>query len=163
MRKAFDYYPTPASLVNELGRRLDWGPCQFWEPCNGGGHLSNSLEKLGYDPIRTDVQTGKDFFDFDGALHDSLITNPPFRYIREFIDHAFLIGIKRMALICPERLWACSKGRKQFVRHRPHTFAMMDWREDYLMKGGKPDRMLAVSVWHSPCARTCNFDIWTRM
>ena len=163
MRKAFDYYPTPASLVNELGRRLDWGPCQFWEPCNGGGHLSNSLEKLGYDPIRTDVQTGKDFFDFDGALHDSLITNPPFRYIREFIDHAFLIGIKRMALICPERLGACSKGRKQFVRHRPHTFAMMDWREDYLMKGGKPDRMLAVSVWHSPCARTCNFDIWTRM
>tara|TARA_R110002049_G_scaffold151424_1_gene315022 strand:+ start:171 stop:662 length:492 start_codon:yes stop_codon:yes gene_type:complete len=163
MRKEFDYYPTPTSIVEQLAGRLDWGPCSFWEPCNGGGHLSNSLEERGYSAIRTDIQHGKDFFDFDGALHENLITNPPFKYIREFIDHAFLIGVKRMALVCPERLWACAKGRKQFISHRPSTFAMMDWREDYLGKGGRPDRALAVSVWHSPCARTCNFDIWTRV
>ena len=43
MRKEFDYYPTPLSIVEQLGRRIGWGPCTFWEPCNGGGHLSNSL------------------------------------------------------------------------------------------------------------------------
>jgi len=26
MRKEFDYYPTPLSIVEQLGKRLDWGP-----------------------------------------------------------------------------------------------------------------------------------------
>ena len=108
------------------------------------------MKSFGFSAIRTDIQDGEDFFSYDEALHENLITNPPFRQIREFIDHAFAIGVMRMALVCPERLWACRKGNEQFRRHRPDVFAMMDWREDYLNKGGKPDRALAVSIWQSP-------------
>ena len=162
MRNKFDYYPTPATIICELGRRIGWEPCSFWEPCNGGGHLSDGMKSFGFSAIRTDIQDGEDFFSYDEALHENLITNPPFRQIREFIDHAFAIGVKRMALVCPERLLACRKGNEQFRRHRPDVFAMMDWREDYLNKGGKPDRALAVSIWNSPCADSCDFDIWSR-
>jgi hypothetical protein len=38
----------------------------------------------------------------------------------------------------------------------------MDWREDYLNKGGSPDRALAVGIWGSPCAATCEFQVWPK-
>ena len=134
-----------------------------WEPCAGDGRIAEALKDAGVcDVMETDVQRGQDFFDFDHAPMQHVVTNPPFKDIRKFIDHAFAIGVKRMALVCPERLWACKKGHEQFQRHRPNIFANMDWREDYLGKGGSPDRALAVSIWWQPCADTCYFDVWSR-
>jgi hypothetical protein len=91
------------------------------------------------------------------------VTNPPFKYIREFIDHSFKIGVEQMVLITPERLWACQKGYKQLLRHRPSLFANLSWREDYLQKGGSPDRALAVSVWDKPCSETTVYEVWQRV
>jgi hypothetical protein len=115
-----------------------------------------------YSVIETDISAGQNFFDFDTALAPVIVTNPPFRHIRPFIDHAFDIGVQQMVLVCGERLWACKKGREQFERHRPSSFANMDWREDYLGKGGKPDRALAVSIWTSPHADHCRYEVWSR-
>jgi len=109
-----------------------------------------------------DIETGQDFFAVDHAPATTLITNPPFKHIRPFIDHAFGIGVQRMALICNERLWACGKGKSQFERHRPSRFINMSWREDYLGKGGAPDRALAVSIWDTPHAETCRYEVWGR-
>ena len=163
MRRAFDHYPTPVSIVQALAHHVSWGPCTYWEPCNGDGALSSVLDSAGYMSIRSDVQNGRDFFDFKGPLDETIITNPPFKLIRQFIDRAFELGVRRMALVCPERLWACQKGREQFLRHRPSQFINMDWREDYLGRGGSPDRALAVSIWDRPCSRTCEFDVWTKV
>ena len=91
---------------------------------------------------------------------DIVVTNPPFSRIRDFIDHAFDIGVKRMVLVCPERLWACKKGLDQWNRHRPSLWVNLSWREDYLNKGGSPDRALAVAVWDSPHSDKCEYEIW---
>lgn len=169
MRKPFDLYPTPASVVNAMIDRFmfyrgsRFAPDIVWEPCSGDGRIAAALRGRGVTTvIETDIMAGQNFFEFDTALAPIIITNPPFRHIRPFIDHAFKIGIQQMALVCGERLWACKKGREQYGRRRPTVFAMMDWREDYLGKGGKPDRALAVSMWMTPKESHCKYEIWTK-
>jgi predicted RNA methylase len=138
-RRTQDNYPTPHSIINVLLSRLNWPAGDVWEPCAGDGRLAEAMTNRGKDVISHDIATGNDFFDFKKAEAPTLITNPPFGLMRKFIDHAFAIGIERMALVCNERLWACNKGYEQWNRHRPSRLINLTWREDFLGKGGAPD------------------------
>ena len=162
MRRELDFYPTPLSIVEEIARRWVSPDMVVWEPCTGDGRMSRVLEDKGCSVASSDIASGEDFYDYTEALAPVIVTNPPFGSIRRFIDHAFEIGAERMALVCPERLWACAKGRQQFERHRPARWAHMDWREDYLQKGGAPDRALAVAMWDVPHSPDCRYEIWSR-
>jgi hypothetical protein len=174
MRNKHDFYPTPNKIVERMAREfldvqiaaIRMGsvrpPIPIWEPCAGDGRIADEIRSHGLEAIETDVTTGNDFFDYDRPMSPILMTNPPFSKVREFIDHAFKIGVVSMALVCSERLWACKKGREQFLRHRPGRFAMMDWREDYLGKGGSPDRALAVAIWDEPCSHICRYEVWSK-
>lgn len=170
MRRENDFYPTPRSivdaLVDELAQR--WSPTgedgepHVWEPCCGDDRLADALKGKGFKVLSTDISRGQNFFDFDRFQGEVVVTNPPFRRIRQLIDHAFQIGVVQMALVCPERLWACQKGAEQFKRHQPSLWANLSWREDYLRKGRSPDRSLAVAIWDSPCAAHTHYKIWSR-
>lgn len=167
MRRDNDFYPTPMSiaglLVERLAERWPAAVNVAWEPCCGDSRMSMLMQRRGWEVVATDIQRGQNFFDEPEAVCSTVVTNPPFKHIRQFIDHAFAIGVQRMALVCPERLWACGKGREQWNRHRPSVFVNMDWREDYLGKGGSPDRALAVSIWDRPHSPTCEFEIWQKL
>ena len=163
VRVAHDFYPTPFSIIEVLLDQLDWPKgALVWEPCKGDGRIADALVSHGYNVVTGDISEGDDFFEVTQAKSPRLLTNPPFKPIRQFIDHAFSIGVEQMALVCPERLWACKKGHEQLVRHRPSQFINMDWREDYLGKGGAPDRALAVSIWDSPNNPTTTFNVWSK-
>jgi len=165
MRNKNDNYPTPHSVIGTVLRNLDWRSVRCWEPCAGDGRFADAIDTDGCsvaETVRHDIATGHSFFEWREAQHPDLITNPPFHCIRDFIDHAFAIGVHRMALVCPERLWACKKGLGQWLRHRPTRWANLDWREDYLGKGGTPDRALAVAIWDTPHADRCEYEIWCR-
>lgn len=163
-RRENDFYPTPHSLVHEIAAR--WRPRAdtIWEPCRGDGRLVDALIDRGLSVVSSDITSGKDFFSQSAPpiAGAAICTNPPFDRLREFVDHAFSIGVQDMCLVLPERVWASGVGREQFERHRPSVWVNLDWREDYLGKGGSPDRALAVAIWDSPCAPQCRFDIWTR-
>ena len=162
-RVANDYYPTPHSIIDVLLDQIDWPKgALVWEPCKGDGRVADALVNHGYNVVTGDITDGDDFFDNTDAKAVRLLTNPPFKPIRQFIDHAFKIGVYQMALVCPERLWACKKGSEQLQRHRPSQFINMDWREDYLGKGGAPDRALAVSIWNKPNSLSTKFDVWSK-
>ena len=162
-RDANDFYPTPHSILDILIPSLKWSTDNLiWEPCEGDGRVVERLVKDGYRVVSGDIQTGQDFFEFTEAKSSFLLTNPPFKHIRAFIDHAFSIGVEQMALVCPERLWACKKGSDQMKRHRPSKFINLDWREDYLGKGGTPDRALAISIWNTPNSSFTTYEVWSR-
>ena len=133
-----------------------------WAPCSGDGRFADEIRKTGRSVMTTDISMGNNFFDYRRTLAPMLVTNPPFKDIRPFIDHAFKIGVEKMALVCPERLWACRKGREQFSSYRPTRWANMDWREDYLQKGGSPDRALAVAMWETPHSERCSYEVWNK-
>jgi hypothetical protein len=166
VRDPLDRYLTPPSIVRLIV--IEFLACispipDIWEPCAGDGRIADEISLIvspgNLNIIQTDIEMGHDFFSYDRALAPNLITNPPFRHIRKFIDHAFHIGVEKMAIVSSERLWACKKGREQFERHRPSMFCMMDFREDYLNKGGSPDRALAVNIWERPHSETCELRI----
>ena len=163
MRKENDFYPTPQAIIDAIVENLQWSKkIPIWEACAGDGRMVRTFEKAGYSVIQHDITTGHNFFDWSKCPSPALVTNPPFKPIREFIDHAFDIGVTHMAIVCPERVWACQKGRKQFIKHRPSRFINLDWREDYLGKGGKPDRALAVSIWDGSFNRQTKYDVWSK-
>ena len=108
------------------------------------------------------MKTAQDFFVLKEVPCRQLMNNPPFKQIRLFIDHAFAIGDERLVLVCPERRWACMKGWQQFQRHKPARFLNLNWREDYLGKGGSPDRALAISIWESPNVSRCQCEVWSK-
>lgn len=177
-RAAHDHYDTPPGMIPVVAR--EWRPRAriIWEPCSDGGPLAAGLREAGRTVMETDIRSGSDFFAFD-AMPDfgagpgsvAICTNPPFRHtvdgevrnaVRDFIDHAFSLGVEEMCLVIPERLFACGDGRAQKARHNPAIFAQMDWREDYLGRGGDADRMLGVAIWDGPCAKRCEYQIWSR-
>lgn len=163
-RRENDFYPTPESLIAEIVAR--WRPRSdvIWEPCVGDGRVADAFLDAGFEVIAGDIATGQNFFESLPPPPDvALCTNPPFGRVREFIDHAFDLGISEMCLVLPERIWASGVGREQFERHRPAVWVNLDWREDYLGKGGSADRALAVAIWDGPCAANCEFEVWTRV
>ena len=133
MRKANDFYPTPPAMVDTLVHQLRW----WWgEPTGDQG---------------------------EPDIWEPCCTNPPFKKIRQLVDRAFEIGVEQMALICPERLWACEKGRKQLERYRPSLWANLSFREDYLGKKGSPDRSLAIAIWDRPSSTRTHYEVWGRV
>jgi hypothetical protein len=146
MRHERDFYPTPQSIIDAILFHVKLREtATIWEPCAGDGRFSTALEQS-----------------WKSAQAPIIVTNPPFKHIRPFINHAFKIGVEEMVLVTPERLWACQKGYDQLLRHRPSRFANLTWREDYLQIGGSPDRSLAVCIWDSPCAETTAYEVWQR-
>tara|TARA_R110002072_G_scaffold294613_1_gene464859 strand:+ start:637 stop:1134 length:498 start_codon:yes stop_codon:yes gene_type:complete len=163
MRHTRDNYPTPHSIIDAVLPLLGWQDIKPWEPCAGDGRFADAIDKaFNVDTLRHDITTGHDFFNWHQAQAPDLVTNPPFKTIREFIDHAFAIGVQRMALLCNERLWSCQKGYQQKQRHSPSRFINLTWREDYLQKNGSPDRSLAISIWDRPHSEFTEYIILNR-
>lgn len=94
-REMLDYYATDPRAVEELLKRETFDPL-ILEPACGGGHVSKVLTAHGYQVTSADIVrrdfTGQDYeADF---LRDNLvwggdiITNPPYKYAAEFVEHA---------------------------------------------------------------------------
>ena len=67
----------------------------IWEPAVGGGHMAEVLEEHGYTVYGSDiVDRGYpetqiiDFLEFDGKFDGDIITNPPYKYAKEFVEKA---------------------------------------------------------------------------
>ncbi len=94
-READDYYATDPRAINKLLTVTELN-IKIWEPACGGGHLSERLTELGYYVYSSDkVDRGykrhtrtRDFLKavdspFNGNF--DIITNPPYKYAKEFV------------------------------------------------------------------------------
>lgn len=93
-REANDYYatePKATRLLLEVERFDKW----ILEPACGEGHMSEPIKEAGYNVFSFDkVDRGygltKDFFDYPSWSGD-IITNPPYKYAKEFVEHSLKI------------------------------------------------------------------------
>lgn len=101
-REEHDFYSTdPVALEMFLKVYLERDKNtlsnEIWECACGQGHLSEVLKKYGYDVRSTDLIDrgygigGVDFLQYNKKINFDILTNPPYRYAQEFVEHALNI------------------------------------------------------------------------
>ena len=101
-REANDYYATDPYVLKKL-LEVETFNNNIWEPACGAGHLSMVLEEHNYKVKNSDIvyrgYPGTEIIDFlsihkedlNGAQMD-IITNPPYKYAKEFVEKALGIS-----------------------------------------------------------------------
>lgn len=95
-RESNDYYATEPKAV-ELLLDLETFAPNVWECACGEGHLSEVLMSRGYTVISSDLidrgygYAGVDFLQSTRSFDGDIITNPPYKFAKEFVEHALEI------------------------------------------------------------------------
>lgn len=139
-REVQDYYATDPSAIDKLAKAFDI-PHKVWEPACGGGHLARRLEELGHEVVATDLVYrgyGIGSVDFlmtrDAPLGtDCILTNPPYKYGTEFVEHAMEILPKGAPAIMLLKTTALEgKGRWERLYSKGYLKAVYQFRERLL-------------------------------
>lgn len=92
-RQQDDYYATEPKAIHKLCEVDKFTPTVF-EPACGGGHMVRALQEEGYEVVASDIVDRGcpdtniiDFFMAKYSPYD-IITNPPYKYAKEFVEHA---------------------------------------------------------------------------
>ena len=99
-RESQDYYATDPIAIDKLAAAYDI-PFLVWECACGEGHLAQRLRERGHLVVATDIinrgygEAWFDFFDLfnlpyclQGKDNVCILTNPPYKYATEFVEHA---------------------------------------------------------------------------
>jgi hypothetical protein len=124
-REENDYYATHPKAV-EMLLDLEEFDNNILEPCCGEGHISKVLEAHGYNVRSMDLidrgygECGIDFLKFDEEVDADIITNPPYKYAQEFVEHAMDIVTNRHKVCMFLKLtFLESSGRKELFKKYP--------------------------------------------
>lgn len=157
--EANDYYATEPKAVELLLAEETFNN-NIWEPCCGEGHISKVLEAHGYDVYSTDLidrgygdDTGIDFLKVDFKADVDIITNPPYKRAKEFVEKALecvMLGHKVAMLLRLTFLEGQSR-RELFRDNPPQTVYVSSARLQCAKNGnfeGKSMVAYAWFVWH---------------
>lgn len=95
-RETHDYYATEPKAL-ELLLDLEKFNTKVWECACGEHHLANVLKDKGYEVKASDlINRGGhteviDFLQYDGKFNGDIITNPPYKHAKEFVEKALEI------------------------------------------------------------------------
>ena len=146
-REANDYYATEPKAVELLLAQEEFAP-YIWEPACGEGHMSKVLESHGYKVLSTDLidrgcgKGGVDFFkvtkeDMKKDFPRDIITNPPYKYAKEFVEHALEISPEgtKIAMFLKIQFLEGKARRELFDKHPPQTVYVSTSRLRCAMNG----------------------------
>ena len=125
-RQEDDYYATEPKALELLLRRESFN-INVWECACGGGHLSEVLKEAGYIVFSSDIANRGyketriiDFLEFRGINSRDIITNPPYKYAKEFVKHALDISVAGTKIAMFLKLtFLESQSRKELFREYP--------------------------------------------
>ena len=136
-REANDYYatePKAVELLLEQERFSSW----VWEPACGEGHISEVLKGHGYDVFSSDlIDRGykdaviRDFFDtVQNYEARDIITNPPYKYAKDFVEHALNISPDgtKVAMFLKVQFLEGKERRKLFEKYPPKVIYVASGR-----------------------------------
>lgn len=95
-REAHDYYATDPIAIDALLEKATLSH-KIWECACGAGDLSKRLISLGYEVKSTDLidrgfgKGGVDFLAETEVFEGDILTNPPYKYAQEFVEHALTL------------------------------------------------------------------------
>lgn len=126
-RQLEDFYATDPKALELLLNEETFRP-DIWECACGAGHLSKILVERGYNVKSSDIihrgYGSTEIIDFLKTRNKNdrdIITNPPYRYAKEFVEHALDIsadGIK-IAMFLKLTFLESKARRKLFEKYPP--------------------------------------------
>lgn len=135
-RQSDDYYATPPRAVELLLEQEKFSGC-IWEPACGGGHIAETLQTHGHIVYASDIvdrgytgTTTRDFFKEQRINKFDIVTNPPYKFAKEFIEHALNIsadGVKVAMLLKIQFLEGAAR-RELFQKYPPKTIYVFSRR-----------------------------------
>lgn len=130
-RQKEDYYATEPKAVEILLENEKFAP-YIWECACGEGHISKVLETHGYKVHSTDLiyrGFGSGSVDFlkvkkeqvKSVISRDIITNPPYKYAKEFVEHALDISMDgtKIAMFLKLTFLEGQARKKMFEKHPP--------------------------------------------
>ena len=131
-REEHDYYATEPKALELLLQLEEFFP-YVWECACGEGHLSKVLEEHGYKVRSSDIvdrgYPSTEVVDFFSVSKDDLkndfprdiITNPPYKYAKEFVEHALDISMDntKIAMFLKVQFLEGKARRELFEKHPP--------------------------------------------
>lgn len=153
-REENDFYATDPEAVEMLLKLENFNEL-IWEPACGKGHISQVLEKHGHRVMSSDIidrgYFGTIVIDFlntetiDCPIHfGDIITNPPYKYAKEFVEKALLIipDGHKVAMFLKLTFLESKKRKKLFEKY--------------------PPKVIYVSSSRLHCAKNGNFEIYKK-
>ena len=136
-REANDYYATEPKAVELLLEQESFSP-DVWEPACGEGHISEVLKAHGYNVLSSDlIDRGyedamvMDFFEVTGnVMGRDIITNPPYKYAKDFVYHALDISPfgTKVAMFLKVQFLEGKERRKLFEAYPPRVIYVASGR-----------------------------------
>lgn len=126
-REQHDFYATEPKAA-ELLLELEQFDNNIWEPACGDGSLSKVFENAGYNVYSSDlVNRGYgDTFDFlltNKEFDGDIITNPPYKYAKEFVTHSIeLIPNGHKVAMFLKLQFMEGKARKELFKKFPPKY-----------------------------------------
>lgn len=159
-REVNDYYATdPKALEIFLDKLIQDNihlHKNIWEPACGKGHLSKVLKEKGYDVYSTDlIDRGfnDDTFDFfkikDANYYCDILTNPPYKYAKEFVEKALDIQADGYYTIMFLKIqFLEGQGRKElFKKYPPKYIYVNSARQICYINGDMSKKMSSASCY----------------
>ena len=141
-REQNDYYATDPNALEEL-LKIETFSQNIWECACGGGHLAEVLRRKGYNVKATDLidrgygTGGIDFLAEKGTFDGDIITNPPYKYALQFVEHALdlVADGHKVAMILKVQFLEGQERRKLFDVRNPKTVYVSSKRVSMAMNG----------------------------
>lgn len=164
-REANDYYATDPIAIELLLDKEKFSD-NVWECACGEGHLSKVLEEHGHQVYSTDLidrgygAGGVDFLQTDIKYNGDIITNPPYKYAKEFVEHAIksITDGHRVAMFLKLQFLEGKTRRELFDKYPPKYVYVSSSRincckgGDFSAKQRKDNSALAYAwfIWEKP-------------
>jgi len=152
-RQKEDFYATNPQSVRDLLDSCDFiEGSHFYEPCVGQGHIAEVIKE--YFPHATVVGSdlvdrgypntivadfvNRSLFDDGGEIPtttDWIITNPPYKYAREFIDRSLSIATKGVAMFLKIQFLEGQSRKAWFKKNPPKYVYVFSARQQPMRDG----------------------------
>ena len=127
-REENDYYATQPIAIEWL-MQIEKLSENIWECACGEGHLAKPLIANGFNVKSTDLidrgfgEGGVDFLQQIDVFNGDIITNPPYKYAQEFIEHALKLipNGNKVCMFLKVQFLEGKRRRKLFEENPPKT------------------------------------------
>lgn len=155
-REVNDYYATDPIASEWLIKLVNLNN-DIWECACGEGHLSKVFVEHGYNVKSTDLidrgygTGGVDFLKQTEIWHGDIVTNPPYKYAKEFIEHALSLVEEgnKVCMFLKVQFLEGKTRRKMFEKYPPKTVYVSSSRIKCGKNGEFKESMVAYAwyVW----------------